>query len=128
MTEDLGEFFQELRREYLAEAPARLGELRKDLAAVRSGEPDAVPSLKARFHRLAGSGVHVMIVRPGFVHTKMTAGMEAAPMSVTADVVASAIVKGHQRGSEVVWVPMQMRAVMSGLRHLPRAVFRRLPF
>ena len=56
MTEDLGEFFQELRREYLAEAPARLGELRKDLAAVRSGEPDAVRSLKARFHRLAGSG------------------------------------------------------------------------
>lgn len=56
MTEDMGEFFQELRREYLAEAPARLGELRKDLAAVRSGEPDAVSSLKGRFHRLAGSG------------------------------------------------------------------------
>ena len=56
MTEDSGDFFQELRREYLAEAPARLGELRKDLAAVRSGEPDAVGSLKGRFHRLAGSG------------------------------------------------------------------------
>ena len=52
----MGEFFQDLRREYLAEAPARLGELRKDLAAVRSGEPDAVSSLKSRFHRLAGSG------------------------------------------------------------------------
>jgi diguanylate cyclase (GGDEF)-like protein len=49
-------FYQELRREYLSEAPARLGELRKDLAAVRAGEPDAVASLKTRFHRLAGSG------------------------------------------------------------------------
>ncbi|HSE53532.1 MAG TPA: diguanylate cyclase [Gemmatimonadales bacterium] len=56
MTEDMGEFFQELRREYLAEAPARLGELRKDLAAARSGEIDAISSLKSRFHRLSGSG------------------------------------------------------------------------
>ncbi|MGH7559459.1 MAG: diguanylate cyclase [Gemmatimonadales bacterium] len=52
----IDEFFQELRREYLAEAPARMGELRKDLAALRAGEPDAWESLKTRFHRLAGSG------------------------------------------------------------------------
>jgi len=50
------EFFEELRREYLTEAPARLGELRKDLAAIRVGEVDAAKSLKTRFHRLAGSG------------------------------------------------------------------------
>ncbi len=49
-------FFSELRREYLAEAPARLAELRKDLAALRAGEPDAFASLRSRFHRLAGSG------------------------------------------------------------------------
>ncbi len=50
------EFFEELRREYLAEAPARLNELRKDLEALRAGEHDAAASLKVRFHRLAGSG------------------------------------------------------------------------
>ena len=50
------EFFEELRREYLAEAPARLSEMRKDLAAWAAGEPDAANSLKVRFHRLAGSG------------------------------------------------------------------------
>ncbi|MFN0180404.1 MAG: diguanylate cyclase [Gemmatimonadales bacterium] len=50
------EFFEELRREYLLEAAARLGELRKDLAALKSGETDAATSLKVRFHRLAGSG------------------------------------------------------------------------
>jgi len=50
------EFFEELRREYLAEAPARLNELRKDLEALRAGEPDAAASLKVRLHRLAGSG------------------------------------------------------------------------
>jgi diguanylate cyclase (GGDEF)-like protein len=48
--------FEQLRREYLSEAPARLGELRKDLGAACAGEADAVASLKTRFHRLAGSG------------------------------------------------------------------------
>jgi decaprenylphospho-beta-D-erythro-pentofuranosid-2-ulose 2-reductase len=76
---------------------------------------------------LASSGVHVMIVRPGFVHTKMTAGMKAAPMSVQADDVADAIVRGIARGSDVVWVPPGMRYVMSALRHVPTFVFRRLP-
>src|SRR4051794_36537510 len=76
---------------------------------------------------LAGSGVRVMIVRPGFVHTKMTEGMKAAPLSVTADTVADAVLRGIARGREVVWVPPAMRYLMAVLRHLPVAVFRRLP-
>jgi diguanylate cyclase (GGDEF)-like protein len=50
------ELLQQLRKEYLAEAPARLDELRKDLAAARAGEPEAAASLRSRFHKLAGSG------------------------------------------------------------------------
>lgn len=46
----------ELQREYLREAPERLADLRKGLASFRRGEPDARESLRARFHRLAGSG------------------------------------------------------------------------
>jgi decaprenylphospho-beta-D-erythro-pentofuranosid-2-ulose 2-reductase len=76
---------------------------------------------------LVGSGVKVMIVRPGFVHTKMTDGMDAAPLSTTADAVAQAIVRGLERGSETVWVPSTLRYVMSVLRHVPRPVFRKLP-
>lgn len=45
-----------LRREYLAEAPARMLELRKDYAAILAGERDAAASLKGRLHKLAGSG------------------------------------------------------------------------
>lgn len=57
MTDEMLEaYFVQLQREYLVEAPARLGELRKDLGAIRAGEPEAVDSLKSRFHRLAGSG------------------------------------------------------------------------
>lgn len=76
---------------------------------------------------LAGTGVHVMVVRPGFVHSKMTAGLDAAPLSTTPEAVADAIVRGLSRGSQTVWVPSKLRYVMSALRHVPRPVFRRLP-
>jgi decaprenylphospho-beta-D-erythro-pentofuranosid-2-ulose 2-reductase len=75
---------------------------------------------------LRGSGIHVMVVRPGFVHTRMTAGLEVPPLSTTPQGVADAIVDGLRRGAETVWVPKPMRAVMSVLRHLPRPIFRRL--
>lgn len=77
---------------------------------------------------LVGTGVHVMVVRPGFVTTKMTAGMEKAPLSTTPDAVAEAIVGGLKRGSHTVWVPGTLRFVMSGVRHVPRPIFRKLPF
>jgi decaprenylphospho-beta-D-erythro-pentofuranosid-2-ulose 2-reductase len=75
---------------------------------------------------LAGSGVDVMVVRPGFVKTKMTAGLDPAPLSTTADAVARAILDGLARGSHTVWVPPALRYVMAALRHLPRPLFRRL--
>jgi decaprenylphospho-beta-D-erythro-pentofuranosid-2-ulose 2-reductase len=77
--------------------------------------------------RLAGSGVHVMIVRPGFVRTKMTAGMKDAPLSSTPADVAKAVVTAVARDREVIWVPAPLRVVMAVLRHLPRPIFRRLP-
>lgn len=56
MKGDVDQVLEALRREYIADGPARLAELRKDLAAFMAGEPDAAESLKSRFHRLAGSG------------------------------------------------------------------------
>ena len=72
-------------------------------------------------------GGHVLVVRPGFVHTRMTQGREPAPMSVDADQVAQAVVRGVATRAELVWVPSLLRGVMSGLRHVPRPLFRRLP-
>ncbi|MGW2562924.1 decaprenylphospho-beta-D-erythro-pentofuranosid-2-ulose 2-reductase [Streptomyces sp. NPDC001514] len=76
---------------------------------------------------LHGTGVHVMVVRPGFVRSKMTAGLPEAPLATTPEAVAEAIETGLRRRSETVWVPGQLRLVMSALRHVPRPVFRRLP-
>ena len=76
---------------------------------------------------LRDTGVVVLVVRPGFVRTSMTSGMPEAPLAVDADDVAAVVVR-HLRGpSRTLWVPAAMRPVMSVLRHLPTAVFRRLP-
>lgn len=76
---------------------------------------------------LVGTGVRVLVVRPGFVRTRMTAGMEPAPLSTTAEAVAEAVVRALPGAATVVWVPGALRVVMSVLRHVPRPVFRRLP-
>jgi decaprenylphospho-beta-D-erythro-pentofuranosid-2-ulose 2-reductase len=73
-----------------------------------------------------GSGVNVMVIRPGFVRSKMTAHLDDAPLAVSPDEVADAIVAGLRSNQRIVWVPGKMRWVMSALRHLPHAVFRRL--
>jgi decaprenylphospho-beta-D-erythro-pentofuranosid-2-ulose 2-reductase len=75
---------------------------------------------------LVGSGVRVLIVRPGFVHTKMTAGLEPPPLSTTPEGVGDVIVRAIETGAEEVWAPPPLRFVMIGLRHLPRPLFRKL--
>jgi decaprenylphospho-beta-D-erythro-pentofuranosid-2-ulose 2-reductase len=72
-------------------------------------------------------GVHVLVVRPGFVRSKMTAGLGEAPLAVTPDQVAEAVLAAVASKRELIWVPGAMRAVMSGLRHVPRPLFRKLP-
>lgn len=76
---------------------------------------------------LVGTGVNVLIVRPGFVKTRMTAGMAEAPMSTTAEAVAAATVAGLRSGRSVVWVPAPLRLVFAVFRHLPRPLWRRVP-
>ncbi|MFF8941021.1 decaprenylphospho-beta-D-erythro-pentofuranosid-2-ulose 2-reductase [Streptomyces sp. NPDC014864] len=75
---------------------------------------------------LHGTGARVMVVRPGFVRTSRTPGGPAA-FTTTPEEVATAVELGLRRGSETVWVPGTLRLTMTALRHLPRAVFRRLP-
>jgi decaprenylphospho-beta-D-erythro-pentofuranosid-2-ulose 2-reductase len=76
---------------------------------------------------LDGSGVQVVVVRPGFVRTRMTAHLKPAPFSTTPDKVAQAVATAIDRGSRIIWVPGILRWVMTVLRHLPESLFRRLP-
>jgi decaprenylphospho-beta-D-erythro-pentofuranosid-2-ulose 2-reductase len=76
---------------------------------------------------LLPAGVKVCVIRPGFVHTKMTAGMKPAPLSVTPEQVAEVIMDAVAQGRDQAWAPAPLRYIMSALRHIPRPIFRRLP-
>jgi NAD(P)-dependent dehydrogenase (short-subunit alcohol dehydrogenase family) len=76
---------------------------------------------------LAGSGVRLLLVRPGFVIGRMTEGMSPAPFSSTPDQVADATVRALGAGRGEVWVPAVLRVIFAGLRLLPRAIWRRMP-
>ncbi|MET0134884.1 MAG: decaprenylphospho-beta-D-erythro-pentofuranosid-2-ulose 2-reductase [Kibdelosporangium sp.] len=79
-------------------------------------------------YALKPHGVLVSVIRPGFVHSKMTEGLKAAPLSQTPEQVAEVVVNTVRNRREQAWAPTAMRGMMSVLRHVPRAVFRRLPF
>jgi decaprenylphospho-beta-D-erythro-pentofuranosid-2-ulose 2-reductase len=75
---------------------------------------------------LASDGIRVIVVRPGFAPTKMTAGRPPAPLPTTVDAVADAVVAAIRSGQEVVWVPPALRYAFAILRHVPRSLWRRL--
>jgi decaprenylphospho-beta-D-erythro-pentofuranosid-2-ulose 2-reductase len=77
-------------------------------------------------YELEDAGVNVMVVRPGFVHTRMTRGLDPAPFATTPAAVADAVLAGLDARRHTVWAPPALRWPMAVLRHLPRALFRRL--
>jgi short-subunit dehydrogenase len=77
---------------------------------------------------LHGSGVHLIIARPGFVIGRMTAGLDPAPFSSTPDQVADAVVRRIRSGRGVeLWIPWQLRILFAVARFVPRALWRRTP-
>ena len=76
---------------------------------------------------LHGSGVQLLLVRPGFVIGRMTEGMTPAPFSSTPAQVAAATVRALARGRRIVWVPPILRPVFLGMKLLPQFVWRRMP-
>ena len=76
---------------------------------------------------IASSGVRVLVVRPGFVKTRMTANLAPVPFATTPEVVASATVAALNGRAGTIWVPGRLRLMFAVLRHLPRGIYRRLP-
>lgn len=76
---------------------------------------------------LHGTGVRLLIVRPGFVIGRMTRGMTPAPLPSTPAQVAAATARALVKGRRTVWVPWPLRPLFAVLRLLPQFVWRRMP-
>lgn len=77
-------------------------------------------------HRLAPRGIGVLLVKPGFVDTPMTAHLPRSPLFAGADRVARAIVTAMEEDKSTVYVPFFWRPIMLIVRSLPDSVFNRL--
>jgi decaprenylphospho-beta-D-erythro-pentofuranosid-2-ulose 2-reductase len=75
---------------------------------------------------LEDEGVRILVVRPGFVRTRMTSGLEPAPLATTPQAVAAAVYAGLDGRAQVIWVPRPLRLLMLLMKLLPRPVFRRI--
>jgi short-subunit dehydrogenase len=76
---------------------------------------------------LHGSGVRLLIARPGFVVGRMTEGMTPAPLSSTPRQVAAATAHALAKGRHTVWIPWALRPMFFVMRSLPQFVWRRMP-
>ena len=77
--------------------------------------------------RLYKSGVNVLTVKPGFVNTKMTEGMDlpeklmAEPESVAQDIFSS-----QQKGNNIIYTKWIWRYIMLIIKHIPEFLFKKL--
>jgi short-subunit dehydrogenase len=79
-------------------------------------------------HKYRGQGLRVVCVKPGFVKTSMTSGLDPPPFAGEPDAVAATVVRAMDRGQPIVYAPAIWRLVMMVIRMLPRAVMRRVDF
>jgi decaprenylphospho-beta-D-erythro-pentofuranosid-2-ulose 2-reductase len=75
---------------------------------------------------LAGTGVRVIVVRPGFVVGRMTEGMPPAPFATTPAAVGAAVAGALHSHAEVVHIPRQLGPVFRVMQQLPRPIWRKL--
>jgi decaprenylphospho-beta-D-erythro-pentofuranosid-2-ulose 2-reductase len=75
---------------------------------------------------LHGTGVRVLLVRPGFVTGRMTAGMPPAPLATTPEAVGKATAAALRHGQATVWVPPALAGLALLLRLVPRPLWRRI--
>jgi decaprenylphospho-beta-D-erythro-pentofuranosid-2-ulose 2-reductase len=75
---------------------------------------------------LAPTGARVLLVRPGFVRSKMTTGLDPAPFSTEPDAVAEAVARALGTRREILSVPGVLAPLFAVLRATPRSLWRRI--
>lgn len=78
-------------------------------------------------HRFAGTGVKVLLVKPGPTDTPMTAHLkrDGAQLAPVED-VASEIVRAVSKGATTLYTPRKWQLIMMIIRHLPAVIFNKM--
>jgi decaprenylphospho-beta-D-erythro-pentofuranosid-2-ulose 2-reductase len=85
--------------------------------------------LSALRQRLEGTGVDVLTVRPGFVRTRMTTGLDLPPrLTASPDDVARHVRRAVERRKPVLVTPWVWIPIMAMVRMIPEPLFRRMRF
>lgn len=94
--------------------------------AAKAGLTAMLSGLRQKYAR---SGLLVITVKPGFVATRMTEGMDL-PKRLTAqpEQVASRVIRALEKRREVVYVLPIWRLVMTIIRLIPERLFRKMKF
>ena len=79
-------------------------------------------------HKFRSQGLRTICVKPGFVKTGMTSGLDPPPFAGDPGDVARDVLRAIDRGSPLIYTPGIWRCIMMVVRHLPRSVMRRVSF
>ena len=75
---------------------------------------------------LGGAGVPVLTVKPGFVRTAMTDGMDLPPaLTASPERVAEDVFRAFRKRKNVLYTPWMWRWIMLVIRSIPEPVFKR---
>lgn len=77
-------------------------------------------------NRLASTPVHVLTVKPGFVDTPMTRGLEGLFLVAAPEKVAGDILRAYKKKKDILYTPWFWRYIMLIIRNIPERVFKRL--
>lgn len=84
--------------------------------------------LESLDHRYRGEGLVTLNVKPGFIKTGMTEGLDPPPFSGEPEQVARDVIAAIDRGRPLIYSPWIWRWVMALINRLPRAIMRRISF
>lgn len=82
--------------------------------------------LSGHRNRMGRRGVHVMTVKPGFVDTAMTWGLDGMFLVASPQAVATDILKGLRKGRNVIYTPVFWTLIMTIIRIVPERIFKKL--
>jgi short-subunit dehydrogenase len=127
LLERLAAYFETQRRGFITALTSVAGDRGRKANYIYGASKAGLSTYLAGLdHRLAGSRVRVIDIKPGVVDTKMTFGMKSRPLMVSPERVARSICRISMHGNGRYYVPWFWRWIMLVIRMIPRRIFNKL--